>query len=140
LDIVVAAVHSKFDLPRAKQTQRILTALDNPVVSILAHPSGRLIEEREPYDVDMQKIIRKAKANGIALEVNAHPERLDLLDIYCQMAKQEGVLVSINSDAHSTFEFGMLRFGVGQARRGWLEKKDVLNTRSMKELKAWLSK
>ena len=140
LDIVVAAVHSKFDLPRAKQTQRILTALDNPVVSILAHPSGRLIEEREPYDVDMQKIIRKAKANGTALEVNAHPERLDLLDIYCQMAKQEGVLVSINSDAHSTFEFGMLRFGVGQARRGWLEKKDVLNTRSMKELKAWLSK
>jgi DNA polymerase (family 10) len=140
LDIVVAAVHSKFDLPRAKQTQRILTALDNPVVSILAHPSGRLIEEREPYDVDMQKIIRKAKANRIALEVNAHPERLDLLDIYCQMAKQEGVLVSIDSDAHSTFEFGMLRFGVGQARRGWLEKKDVLNTRSLKELKAWLSK
>jgi DNA polymerase (family 10) len=140
LDIVVAAVHSKFDLPRAKQTQRILMALDNPVVSILAHPSGRLIEEREPYDVDMQKIIRKAKANRIALEVNAHPERLDLLDIHCQMAKQEGVLVSINSDAHSTFEFGMLRFGVGQARRGWLEKKDVLNTRSLKELKAWLSK
>jgi DNA polymerase (family X) len=140
LDIVVAAVHSKFDLPRAKQTQRILTALDNPVVSILAHPSGRLIEEREPYDVDMQKIVRKAKVNGIALEVNAHPERLDLLDIYCQMAKQEGVLLSIDSDAHSTFEFGMLRFGVGQARRGWLEKKDVLNTRSLKDLKAWLSK
>jgi DNA polymerase (family 10) len=140
LDIVVAAVHSKFDLPRTKQTQRILTALDNPVVSILAHPSGRLIEEREPYDVDMQKIVRKAKANGIALELNAHPERLDLLDIHCQMAKQEGVLVCINSDAHSTFEFGVLRFGVGQARRGWLEKNDVLNTRSLKELKAWLSK
>jgi DNA polymerase (family X) len=140
LDIVVAAVHSKFDLPRAKQTQRILTALDNPVVSILAHPSGRLIEEREPYDVDMLKIIRKAKTKTIALEVNAHPERLDLLDIHCQMAKQEGVLVSINSDAHSTFEFGLLRFGVGQARRGWLEKADVLNTRSFKELKAWLSK
>ena len=140
LDIVVAAVHSKFDLPRAKQTQRILAALDNPAVSILAHPSGRLIEEREPYDVDMQKIIRKAKANRVALEVNAHPERLDLLDIYCQMAKQEGVLLSINSDAHSTFEFGMLRFGVGQARRGWLEKQDVLNTRSLKELKALLSK
>ncbi len=140
LNIVVAAVHSKFDLPRTKQTQRILTALDNPVVSILAHPSGRLIEEREPYDVDMQKIIRKAKANRIALELNAHPERLDLLDTHCQMAKQEGVLVSINSDAHSTFEFGVLRFGVGQARRGWLEKNDVLNTRGLKELKAWLSK
>ncbi len=140
LDIVVAAVHSKFDLPRAKQTQRILSALENPVVSILAHPTGRLIEEREPYDVDMLKIIRKARSRNVALEVNAHPERLDLLDTYCQMAKQEGVLVSINSDAHSTFEFGMLRFGVGQARRGWLEKHDVLNTRSLEELKAWLSK
>jgi len=140
LDVVVAAVHSRFDLPRAKQTQRILAALDNPVVAILAHPFGRLIEQREPYDVDMQKIIRKAKAKKIALELNAHPERLDLLDIYCQMAKQEGALVSINSDAHSTYEFGMLRFGVGQARRGWLEKKDVLNARSLKELRAWRSK
>src|SRR5262245_62226891 len=139
LDVVVAAVHSRFDLPRAKQTQRILAALDNPVVFILAHPSGRLIDEREPYDLDMQKITHKAKAKSIALELNAHPERLDLLDIYCQMAKQEGVLVTINSDAHSTYEFDTLRFGVGQARRGWLEKKDVLNTRSLKELRAWLS-
>jgi DNA polymerase (family X) len=136
LDIVVAAVHSKFDLPRAKQTERILNALDNPVVSILAHPTGRLIDEREPYDVDMPKIIRKAKACGVALEVNAHPQRLDLLDTYCQMAKEEGVLVAINSDAHSTLQFDGLRFGVGQARRGWLEKKDVLNTRSLKELSA----
>jgi len=140
LDVVVAAVHSRFDLPRAKQTQRILAALDNPVVAILAHPLGRLIEEREPYDVDMQKIIRKAKSKKIALELNAHPERLDLLDIYCQMAKQEGALISINSDAHSTYEFSMLRFGVGQARRGWLEKKDVLNTRSLTELTAWRRK
>ncbi|HTT36744.1 MAG TPA: DNA polymerase/3'-5' exonuclease PolX [Burkholderiales bacterium] len=139
LDIVVAAVHSKFDLPRAKQTQRILMALDNPAVSILAHPTGRLIEERDPYDVDMQRIIRKAKARNVALEVNAHPERLDLLDIHCQMAKQEGVLVSINSDAHSTYEFGMLGYGVGQARRGWLEKRDVLNTKSLKDLRRWLS-
>ena len=139
LDIVVAAVHSKFDLPRVKQTQRILMALDNPAVSILAHPTGRLIEERDPYDVDMQRIIRKAKARNVALEVNAHPERLDLLDIHCQMAKQEGVLVSINSDAHSTYEFGMLGYGVGQARRGWLEKRDVLNTKSLKDLRRWLS-
>ena len=139
LEIVVAAVHSKFDLPRAKQTERILVALDNPAVAILAHPTGRLIEERDPYDVDMQKIIRKAKARNVALEVNAHPERLDLLDTHCQMAKQEGVLVSINSDAHSTYEFGMLGFGVGQARRGWLEKQDVLNTKSLKDLRRWLS-
>ena len=138
LDIAVAAVHSKFDLPRAKQTDRILKAMDNPAVAILAHPTGRLIEEREPYDVDMQKIIRKARARNVALEVNAHPERLDLLDTYCQMAKQESVLVSINSDAHNSFEFGMLGFGVGQARRGWLEKKDVLNSRGLKDLRRWL--
>ncbi|MGH8508292.1 MAG: DNA polymerase/3'-5' exonuclease PolX [Gammaproteobacteria bacterium] len=138
LDIVVAAVHSKFDLPRARQTERILKALDNPFVSILAHPTGRLIDEREPYDVDMQRVIRKTKACGVALEVNAHPQRLDLLDIYCQMAKEEGARVAINSDAHNTFELDGLRFGVGQARRGWLEKQDVLNTRSLKELRVLL--
>ncbi len=140
LDVVVAAVHSRFELPRAKQTARILRALDNQWVRILAHPSGRLIEERAPYDVDMQRIIRKAKERGVALELNAHPQRLDLSDAHCRMAKDEGVLISIDSDAHSTFEFDMLRFGVGQGRRGWLEKSDVLNTRSLKELKAWLKR
>jgi DNA polymerase (family 10) len=140
LDIVVAAVHSKFDLPRAKQTERILKALENPVVSILAHPTGRLIDERPPYDVDMTRIIRMAKTRGVALEVNAHPQRLDLLDTYCQMAKEERVLVAINSDAHSTLQFDGLRFGVGQARRGWLEKSDVLNTRSLGELRDLLAR
>jgi DNA polymerase (family X) len=139
LDVVIAAVHSRFELPRARQTARILKALDNPHVHILAHPTGRLLEEREPYDVDMQKIIRTAKACKVALEVNAHPNRLDISDTYCRMAKEEGALVSIDSDAHSTFELGMLRFGVGQARRGWLEKSDVLNTRSLKELRKWLA-
>jgi DNA polymerase (family 10) len=138
LEVVVAAVHSKFDLPRAKQTDRILRALDNPHVKILAHPTGRLIDEREPYDVDMQRVIRRARERGVALEVNAHPQRLDLLDTHCQMAKEEGVLVAVNSDAHSTFEFDGLRFGVGQARRGWLEKQDVLNARGLKELRAAL--
>jgi DNA polymerase (family 10) len=140
LDIVVAAVHSKFDLPRAKQTERILKALENPVVSILAHPTGRLIDERPPYDVDMTRIIRMAKTRRVALEVNAHPQRLDLLDTYCQMAKEERVLVAINSDAHSTLQFDGLRFGVGQARRGWLEKSDVLNTRSLGELRDLLAR
>jgi DNA polymerase (family 10) len=140
LDIVVAAVHSRFDLPRAKQTERILKALDNRNVHILAHPTGRLLEKREPYDVDMQKIIRHAKARGVALEVNAHPDRLDLSDTYCRMAKDEGALVSINSDSHSEYEIDLLRFGVGQARRGWLEKQDVLNTKSLGDLRAWLRK
>jgi DNA polymerase (family 10) len=139
LDVVIAAVHSKFDLPRARQTQRILKALDNPHVRILAHPTGRLIDEREPYDVDMQRVIRKARERAVALEVNAHPQRLDLVDTYCQMARDEGVLVAINSDAHSTFELDGLRFGVGQARRGWLEKDDVLNARGLKELRRLLA-
>ncbi len=138
LDVVIAAVHSKFDLPRAKQTARILAALDNPHVKILAHPIGRLIDQREPYDVDMLAVIRKCKARGVALEVNAHPQRLDLTDLHCRMAKDEGALVAINADAHSVHEFDNLVYGVGQARRGWLEKADVLNTRPLDEVRAWL--
>lgn len=140
LDIVVGAVHSQFKLARSKQTARILKAMDHPHFTIFAHPSGRLIDRRAPYDVDMLKIIRHARERGCFLELNAHPERLDLLDIHCQMAKEEGVLVAISSDAHSTQDFDNLYFGVGQARRGWLEKKDVLNTRSLKELRALLKR
>ena len=133
-DLVVGAVHSKFNLARAKQTERILRAMDHPHFTILAHPTGRLLDTREPYDVDMLKIIRRARERGCFLELNAHPERLDLLDIYCQMARDEAVLVAISSDAHSTQDFDNLVYGVGQARRGWLERKDVLNTRSLKLL------
>jgi DNA polymerase (family 10) len=135
LDLVVGAVHSQFHLSRAKQTERILRAMDHPHFTLLAHPSGRLIEQREPYDVDMLRIIRHARDRGCFLELNAHPDRLDLLDSHCQMAKEEGVLVSINSDAHSTFDFANLKYGVGQARRGWLEKDDVLNTRPLAALR-----
>ena len=140
LDLVIAAVHSKFDLSRERQTERILRALDHPLVSMLAHPVGRLIGAREPYDVDMLKVIRKAAARGCFLELNAHPERLDLLDTHCRMAKDEGVLVAINSDAHSIEQFDNLKYGVGQARRGWLEKGDVANTRPLPELRALLAK
>ena len=139
LDVVIAAVHSRFDLSRAKQTRRILLAMDNPNFTLLAHPTGRLIERREPYDVDMTRIIRHARQRHCYLELNAHPERLDLLDTHCQLAREEGVLVSINSDAHSIADFDNLRFGVGQARRGWLEKKDVLNTRPLATLRPLLA-
>jgi DNA polymerase (family 10) len=138
LDVVIAAVHSKFNLSRAAQTKRILAALDNPHVRILAHPLGRLIDQREPYDVDMPAIVRKCKARNVALELNAHPERLDLIDIHCRMAKDEGALVVINSDAHSVHEFDNLVYGVGQARRGWLETDDVLNTRPLADVRQWL--
>ena len=138
LDLVVAAVHSKFELPRGKQTARILRAMDAPHFTILAHPSGRLLGEREAYDVDMERIIRAARQRGCFLELNAHPERLDLSDVYCNMAKSEGVLISIASDAHSTLDFANLRFAIGQARRGWLEAADVLNTRPFAKLRPLL--
>jgi DNA polymerase (family 10) len=140
LDLVVGAVHSRFNLPRARQTERILAAMDSPYFSVLAHPSGRLIDSREPYDIDMLKIVRKAKMRGVALELNAHPDRLDLTDTQCRMAKEEGVLVAVSSDAHTTFDLENLRFGVGQARRGWLEKGDVLNTRTLAELRGILAR
>jgi len=134
LDLVIGAVHSQFQLSRIKQTHRILNAMQHPYFSILAHPTGRLLEQRDAYDVDMNRIIREAKQRGCYLELNAQPDRLDLYDIYCQMAKAEGVLVSINSDSHNINGFDNLKYGIAQARRGWLEKSDVLNTHSVRQV------
>jgi DNA polymerase (family 10) len=138
LDLVLGAVHSRFELPREAQTRRILRAMDHPHFSILAHPTGRLILEREPYDVDMERVIRHAKERGCFLELDAQPDRLDLNDVHAQMARDLGVLVAVSSDAHGVWDFDDLRFGVGQARRGWLEKKDVLNTRRLRDLRRLL--
>jgi DNA polymerase (family 10) len=138
LDLVVGAVHSQFHLSRAEQTQRILKAMDHPHFSILAHPSGRLLQQRDPYDVDMGRIIRHARQRGCFLEVNAHPERLDLNDTYCRLAKEEGVLLAVSSDAHSVLDYANLRYGIGQARRGWLEAKDVLNSRPLTQVRELL--
>ena len=140
LDLVVGAVHSAFQLPRRKQIDRLLRALDNRYFTLLAHPSSRLIGEREPVDVDMLRIVRAAKKRGCFLELNAQPARLDLTDVHCQMAREEGVLVAVNSDAHSTFEFAQLRFGIGQARRGWLAPDDILNTRTLARLRPMLKR
>jgi len=140
LDLVLGAVHHRFDLPRAKQTERLLRAMDNKHFSILAHPTGRLIDERAPCDIDLLRVLRKARERGCFVELNAQPERLDLDDNACRMAKDEGVLVCVNSDAHGVHGFDNLRFGVGQARRGWLAKADVLNTRSLNELRPLLAR
>jgi DNA polymerase (family X) len=140
LDLVVGAVHSKFNLSRSQQTERILRAMEHPHFTILAHPTGRLLETREPYDVDLPRVIRQARERGCFLELNAHPERLDLLDVYCQMAKEEGVLIAIDSDAHRVQDFQNLKYAVGQARRGWLEARDVLNTRPLHLLLPMLRK
>jgi len=138
LDLVVGAVHARFDLPRARQTARLLKAMDNRYFTLLAHPSGRLIDERTPYDVDMPRLIAHAGERGCCLELNAHPERLDLSDTWCRAAKEAGVLVAIDSDAHSVRDFANLRFGIGQARRGWLSADNVLNTRPLAELRRLL--
>ncbi len=140
LDLVVAAVHSSFALSREAQTRRLVRALDHPVVAILAHPSGRLIGQREPYDVDMHRVIAEAKARNKFLELNAHPERLELFDTHCQAAKEAGVLVAVNSDAHGVEDLDYVRLGVQQARRGWLGKGDVLNTRRLTELRRLLQR
>ncbi|MFI5012189.1 MAG: DNA polymerase/3'-5' exonuclease PolX [Hyphomicrobiales bacterium] len=140
LDVVVAAVHYKFDLSRNAQTERIIRAMDNRHMAILAHPTGRIIGEREPYDVDMERIVVAAHERGCHLELNAGPDRLDLTDIHAQAAKSTGVKVAISTDAHSTAALEYMRFGVDQARRGWLEPADVINTRPRSELRKLLKR
>jgi len=135
LDIVVASVHSRFGLGREAQTARILRAMDNRHMNILGHPSGRLIASREPCNFDMERVVRHAAQRGCFLELNAQPKRLDLWDTNVQMAKSEGVKLAISSDSHSVSDMRNLRYGVIQARRGWLEKDDVINTRSLVGLK-----
>jgi DNA polymerase (family 10) len=135
LDLTVCSVHSRFNLPREKQMERILRAMDNPYFNVFAHPSGRLINEREPYDIDIEVLMKAAKDRGCIMEVNAHPDRLDLTDTDCKLAKEMGVKVVISTDAHSITDLDLMRFGVWQGRRGWLEREDVLNTRPLDELR-----
>jgi DNA polymerase (family 10) len=140
LDIVIGAIHSKFDMPRAKQTDRLIRAMDNPHFNILAHPTGRLIGERAPYDIDMERLLEAARQRGCYLEVNAQPDRLDLNGEHCRMAKEFGVKLALSTDAHDTADLDLLRFAVDQARRGWIEPGDVLNARPLKDLKKLLKR
>jgi DNA polymerase (family 10) len=138
LDVVVCAVHYYTKLSNKKQTERILRAMENPYFQILAHPSGRLINEREPYEMDLENLMKAAKERGCVLELNAHPDRLDLTDRHCKMAKDIGVKIVISTDSHATNDFRFMRYGIYQARRGWLEADDVINTRNLKELRKLL--
>jgi DNA polymerase (family 10) len=140
LDVVVAAVHSFFDLPRAAQTDRVVRAMENRNVSILGHPTGRLLGLREPYDIDMDRVIGAARETGCFLEINAEPDRLDLNDLHAHAAKAAGVKLAISTDAHSVNAFDYIRFGIDQARRGWLTADDVLNTRPLSELRKLLKR
>jgi len=137
LDWVVAGIHSGFKQERQKMTQRILRALENPYVHILAHPSGRILGERDPYAVELEEVIEASERYGKALEINAYFERLDLDDLHCRKAKELGVRLAIGTDAHHIEQMWMISLGIAVAKRGWLESPDLLNTLSLRSLLEW---
>ncbi len=134
LDYVIAGVHSAMKMPRDKMTQRIITAMKNPNVDILSHPTGRLLLRRDEYQIDFDKILRAAKECNVVLEINSSPERLDLKDTNIRRAKEAGVKMVITTDSHNRKQLGLIKFGIAQARRGWAEKKDIINTNSADKL------
>jgi len=138
LDIVIAALHSSLRQPREQVTKRMLSAIQNPHVDIIAHPTGRMIPNREGADLDMSIIFEAALKFGTALEINSHPSRLDLDDVQARRAIEMGILLTINTDAHSASDFDLLQFGVATARRGWVQPQDVINTWKSERLLEWL--
>ena len=133
-DVVVASVHMGLQQTERAITGRLISAIENENVDIIAHPTGRIIDQREPYEVDMQAVLRAAARTNTVMEINSHPSRLDLNDVNAKAAKEMGVMLCINSDAHDAKQLLNMKYGVNVARRGWLEKKDVLNTSSLKDL------
>ena len=138
LDLVLASLHTSLRQPREKVTQRVLNAIRNPHVDIIGHPTGRLIPDREGADLDMDALFKAAVESGIAMEINAQPSRLDLDDTYARRAKDLGIPLSINTDAHSESDFDALPYGVATARRAWVEPNDVINCWPTKKLLDWL--
>jgi DNA polymerase (family 10) len=128
LDVVVCSIHSYFNLERAAMTERMLAAIENPYAQIIGHPTGRVLLRREPLDYDMEKVLAACAKHGVAMECNSYPDRLDLKDVYLRMCKERGVKVVISTDSHNAGNLKLIRYGVRMARRGWLEKKDVINT------------
>ncbi len=138
LDWVVASIHSFFGMEAPVLTERIVKALDSGLVHCLGHPFGRVIAQREPLQFDAEKVFEACARNNVCLEINAHPDRLDLMDIHCRRAKDMGVHFAIGTDAHKQMDYKFIKFGVGVARRGWLEPADIVNTRSREGLEEWL--
>jgi DNA polymerase (family 10) len=134
LDWVIASVHSGFNQSEEQITGRIVSAIENPHVDCIGHPTGRLIGKREPYAVDLEAVFRAAARTGTVLEINSFPERLDLVDAHARRAIQLGVTLAVNTDAHAPVHYDNIRYGVAMARRGWAEPGNVLNTRPLAEL------
>ncbi|MCM8757826.1 MAG: PHP domain-containing protein, partial [Candidatus Omnitrophica bacterium] len=133
-DIVIAAIHTGFKQSKEKLTSRLIKAADNKYVHIIAHPTGRLFGVREAYEIDMEKLLNVCRDTNTALEINAFPQRLDLNDLHCRMAKEKKVKLAIGTDAHTLDQLDTINLGVSVARRGWLEKKDILNSLNLEEL------
>lgn len=140
LDIVLCSIHTKFNLSREKQTERIIKAISHPQANILSHPTGRIINKRKPMNFDLEAVFKAAKENQAAVEINAHPSRLDINDRQARQAKEMGVKIVISTDAHRTEELKNLQYGIYQARRGWLEPEDVINTWKLDDLLKFLKK
>lgn len=138
LDVVVCSVHSRLRMPRDEMTARIIKAMENPHADILGHPTGRLLGQREAYEVDIEKVLETARRTKTALEINASPQRLDLNDVHAKMARERGVTLVISTDAHNRYQLKYMEFGIGVARRAWVKAKDVLNTLPLPQFQAWL--
>jgi DNA polymerase (family 10) len=139
-DFVIAGVHSRFKMSKEEMTERIIRAMKNPNVDIISHPTGRLIQKRGEYEIDFEKILKVAKETGTILEINSYPERLDLNDINIKKAKEMGVKMIINTDAHHVDQMRFIEFGIAQARRGWTEKEDIINSWSLEKMLKFLKK
>jgi DNA polymerase (family 10) len=139
LDFVIGSIHSGLKSPREKVTMRTLKAMDNPYLHVIGHPTGRLIGEREPMDIDISAVIKHAADTHTALEVNASPYRLDLKDVHCKMAVEAGVKLIIGTDSHNPMQLAHICLGVATAGRGWATKDDIINTLPLAKLKTWLT-
>jgi DNA polymerase (family 10) len=140
MDVVVASVHSRFNMSKAQMTRRVVRAIQHPRVHILGHPTGRLLGKREPYPIEVGDVIKAARDHGVLLEINAQPDRLDLNDLHVRMAKDAGVKLVVSTDAHRVQELECMRYGVDQARRGWCDAGDIANTRRLPALRKLLEK
>ncbi len=140
LDLVLISVHSLMDMDGPTMTDRVLRAMQHPAVDIVAHPTGRVLGRREPFALDLDAVLHAAVDLDIAVELNANPHRLDLKDIHVHRARELGVKVAISTDAHSTMRLDHMEYGVDTARRGWLEKENVLNTLPIDDFRAWLGR
>ncbi len=140
LDFVIASVHSRFQMPEEEMTERVLRAMSDPEVNILGHPTGRLLGRREAYTIDLERVMEQASRQGVALELNGYPDRLDLNDLNCRKAKERGVKLSIGTDAHALEDLENMPLAVGTARRGWLEKDDVINALPLAQLRRFFDR